>query len=181
MSIRASVYIATSLDSFIARPDGGIDWLEHASAAPSDSDYGYQAFMASVDAIVMGRGTFEKALGFEPWPYTGTRVVALSRTLAELPSRLEGHAELSSQEPAALCAKLEAEGVRHIYVDGGKTIQSFLRAGLITDLIITTIPVLIGAGLPLFGPLGRDLALEHIETQAFPNGFVQSRYRPTGQ
>ncbi|KAB8144901.1 dihydrofolate reductase [Chloroflexia bacterium SDU3-3] len=181
MSIRASVYIATSLDGFIARPDGDIDWLEQASAAASESDYGYQAFMDTVDAIVMGRGTFEKALGFDPWPYAGKRVVALSRSMAELPSRLEGHAELSHLDPVSLCARLEAEGVRHIYVDGGRTIQSFLRAGLITDMTITTIPVLIGEGLPLFGPLGRDLALEHIATQAFPNGFVQSRYRPASQ
>lgn len=181
MSIRASVYIATSLDGFIARPDGGIDWLEQASAAPSDSDYGYQAFMESVDAIVMGRGTFEKALGFDPWPYAGRRVVVLSRTLAGLPSHLAGHAELSHSHPTALCARLEAEGARHLYVDGGRTIQSFLRAGLITDLIITTIPVLIGEGLPLFGPLGHDLALAHVATQAFPNGFVQHHYRPAAQ
>jgi dihydrofolate reductase len=180
VTVNASVYIATSLDGFIARRGGELDWLVGEAGAEGEEDYGYAAFMETVDVVVMGRGTFEKVLTFDSWPYAGKRVVVLSSSLAEIPPGLAGDAELHALAPADLVARLASEGVRHLYVDGGETIQRFLGAGLITELIITRIPVLIGAGIPLFGPLPNDVKLEHVETRAFPNGFVQSRYQPLG-
>jgi dihydrofolate reductase len=178
VTIDASVYIATSLDGFIARRGGELDWLVGEGGAEGDEDYGYAAFMETVDVVVMGRGTFEKVLTFDPWPYAGKRVVVLSSSQVEIPPQLAGAAELHALAPADLVARLASEGARHLYVDGGQTIQRFLSAGLISSLIVTRIPVLIGEGIPLFGPLPHDVKLEHVETRSFPNGFVQSRYRP---
>ena len=175
---KCSVFIAASLDGFIARPDGDVGWLsrpEYASPDPAE-DFGYGAFAATVDTLVMGRETFEKVAGFEPWPYEGKRVVVLSgRPLAAaaLPpgvSRMAG-------EPAEVLRVLEAEGSRHVYVHGGVTIRRFLRAGLVDELTVTWIPVLLGAGRPLFGELGAEVELELLGSQAWPNGMVQSRYR----
>ena len=173
--MKASVYIATSLDGFIAREDGSLDWLP-GSEGGGDEDYGYQAFMDSVDVLVMGRNSYEMVLSFGEWPYGDKRVVVLSRTLTELADHLPQTVELSAASPAVLVAELESSGAKHLYIDGGKVIQSFLKAGLIQELIITKIPVLIGPGLPLFGPLDQDMALRHIETKSFESGLVQSRY-----
>ncbi len=175
---RCSVFIATSLDGFIARADGRIDWLDEANAVvPAGEDCGYSAFMSGVDALVMGRHTFELARSFAEWPYGATPVIVLSRRLAALPPGLPGTVRLVKAAPEALVAQLSAEGMRHLYIDGGVTIQRFLAAGLIDEVTITRIPVLLGAGRPLFGPLARDLRLEHLATRAFAFGFVQSRYR----
>lgn len=174
--ITGHVFIAASLDGFIARRDGGIDWLmEHAAEG---EDYGYDAFMAAVDGLVMGRGSFEKVLTFDEWPYRKP-VVVMSRTMkdADVPERLRGKVRISNSSPQALMDELEREGWRRVYVDGGKVIQSFLAEGLIEDMVLTRIPVLIGDGLPLFGPTERDIALQHLETKAFPSGLVSSRYR----
>jgi dihydrofolate reductase len=171
--VKISVFIATSLDGFIARLNGDIDWLVNAD---DPEDYGYKAFIATVNCLVMGRKSFEKALSFPEWPYAGMRVVVLSRTLKVIPEQAAGKAELSAGPIEMLAAKLRAEGLGRIYIDGGKTVQSFLRARLVTDMTITRIPVLIGSGLPLFGELPRDIHLDHIETKTFPSGFVQSRY-----
>ena len=178
MTLQASVYIATSLDGFIARPNGDLDWLIGDSGTQSDGDFGYQAFMDTVDVVVMGRNTFEKVLTFGAWPYSGRRVAVLSRSLSELPAGLPANVELILPAPNEVIAHLEAQGAKHLYIDGGLTIQAFLSAGLITDLIITRIPILIGEGIPLFGALSHDIKLEHIETRPFENGFVQSKYRP---
>jgi len=178
MSATASVFIATSLDGFIARVDGSIDWLLQAQATvPPGEDCGYQAFMNTVDGLVMGRKTFEQALDFDPWPYTGKQVVVLSRQGVAVPAALCDSVSVSAEAPADLLARLSAAGARRLYIDGGQTIQGFLRAGLIDELIITVIPVLLGAGRPLFGPLDADVALTHVETRAYPFGFVQSHYR----
>jgi dihydrofolate reductase len=177
--MKASVYIATSLDGMIARPNGDLDWLSSGEAQAGE-DYGYQAFIDTVDVLVMGRATFEKALTFEAWPYTGKRVVVLSSRHIQLPEHIPASVRVMAAPPAELVARLAEEGAAHLYVDGGQTIQRFLRAGLITDLIVTRIPILIGAGIPLFGALDRDVALTHVETRAFANGFVQSHYRVTG-
>ncbi len=173
MGTQFSVFIATSLDGFIARPNGGLDWLP---VPTPEEDYGYHAFMDSVDCLVMGRKSFETVLAFDPWPYGEKRVIVLSATLDEIPTPLGGRVELFKGSQEALVEKLSAEGVRRVYLDGGKTIQSFLRAGLVSDILITTIPVLIGEGIPLFGPLNGDVALKHLRTAAYPNGFVQSVY-----
>ena len=173
------VFIACSLDGFIARPNGNLDWLDQAAASGIGEDHGYEAFMARVDTLVMGRGTFEKVLTFPAWPYAGKRVVVLSRSLAEtdLPAHLRDVVELHGGTLTDLLPKL-AES-RGVYVDGGQVIQSFLRAGLIDELIVTRLPILLGQGLPLFGALNNDLALEHVQTRVFQgSGFVQSVYRP---
>ena len=178
MRPQCSVFIATSLDGFIARADGRIDWLEAANTTiPAGEDCGYAAFFASVDGMVMGRGTFETVLSFPTWPYGEKPVYVLSRTLAQLPQAVPPTLSLTSEPPTELLERLYAQGHRHLYVDGGRTIQGFLSAGLIQELTITVIPVLLGAGRPLFGPLWADVALELVSSREYPFGFVQSRYR----
>ena len=179
MSIHASVFIATSLDGFIAREDGSIDWLDKANAAvPPGEDFGYAAFFASVDTVVLGRNSYEKVLTFGEWPYGDKRVVVLSSKALNIPPNLSTTVSSSSETPEALVHRLAHEGAKHLYVDGGVTIQRFLAAGLIDDLTITLIPVLLGAGKPLFGALEKDLWLAHVATSAFEScGFVQIRYR----
>lgn len=171
------VFIATSLDGYIARADGGIDWLTGGEPAPPTEDFGYAEFMARMDGLVMGRGSFETVAGFDAWPYEKP-VVVLSGTLTpgDIPARLSGKVRLMSGPPANVLERLSAEGWRRAYVDGGETIQRFLAAGCIAELIVTRLPVLIGGGRPLFGPRDRDLWLTHDRTRAFGNGLVQSRY-----
>jgi dihydrofolate reductase len=169
--MKASVFIATSLDGFIARPNDDLDWL------PPDGgeEHGYEAFMATVDALVLGRRSFEKVLTFDRWPYGQKPVFVLSaRPLAPAPNGAV--VERMSGTPAEIVSRLAARGVGHIYVDGGVTIQRFLQARLIQRLVITRIPVLLGAGIPLFGPLARDTVLQHVETRQYPSGMVQSEY-----
>lgn len=166
-----SVFIGTSVDGYIARPDGGLDWLPAGGGEP----HGYDEFIASVDAIVIGRNTFETVLSFDPWPYGDQRVVVLSHQTLDT-SAARGVVEQMSGSPAEIVGKLAATGAQHLYVDGGLTIQGFLDAGLVDRLIITRVPVLIGSGVPLFGPLSRDLRLRHIATRHFPSGLVQTEY-----
>ena len=177
MTIKCSVFIATSLDGWIARKNGEIDWLTAPNPAGVGEDYGYKTFFDSVDALVMGRKTFELVLTFGEWPYADKRVIVLSSGSPHIPENLSGKVESTSLPPTDLVAQLATQGIRHVYVDGGKTIQSFLRAGLIDEMIITRIPVLIGDGIPLFGELEHDTQFEHIETQSYKSGFVQSRYK----
>ena len=169
--MRCSVFIATSLDGFIAREDGGLDWLPGDDCEP----HGYEEFFASVDAVVIGRGTFETVLGFGSWPYGSKPVFVLSsRHTVKLPPEAVG--EVLAGDPREISARLEERGFRHLYVDGGVTIQGFLRAGLIQRMTITRIPVLLGKGIPLFGDLPADLRLRHAWTRSFPSGMVQSEY-----
>lgn len=172
--MQISVYIATSLDGYIARSNGDIDWLPPIN--PDGEDYGYGAFIRTIDRIVMGRKSFEKVQCFDPWPYEGTPVTVLSQTLRTVPAHLSDQVSLSDASPETLTAQLASKGAKRIYVDGGQTIQAFLRAGLITDVTITTIPVLIGSGISLFGDLTHDVHLTHLTTQAFKDGLVQSSY-----
>ncbi|TWS99663.1 dihydrofolate reductase family protein [Reyranella sp. CPCC 100927] len=173
--VSGHVFIGTSLDGFIARPDGDIAWLD--THAGTNEDHGYAAVMALVDGLIMGRATYEKVLTFGDWPYTKP-VIVMSTSLSEaaLPHDLVGKVRLSAESPKALMDRLAQEGWRHAYVDGGKLIQSFLRADLIDDMIITRLPVLLGTGIPLFGPLEKDIPLRHVETTAFASGLVQSKY-----
>lgn len=170
------VFIATSLDGFIARPDGAIDWL--LSRGASGEDHGYERFMAGIDAIVMGRGTYEKVLELGPWPYERP-VLVLSATLAgvAVPEPLPRDVRVVDLSPEDALARLGAEGCRRVYVDGGKLIQSFLRRGLIDDLVLTRVPVLLGSGRPLFGALDADVSLAHEGTVSFGSGLVQTHYR----
>ncbi|MFO0691986.1 MAG: dihydrofolate reductase family protein [Polyangiales bacterium] len=179
MSIRASAFIATSVDGFIARLDGSIDWLDRANATiPEGEDCGYKAFFDSIDCIVMGRNTFELVRGFPEWPYADKPVVVLSSRTFEIPAALAPMVSSSSELPAELLLRLETSGYRRVYVDGGITIQRFLADGLIDDLTITLIPVLLGEGRPLFGPLAGDVELELLSTRSYEFGFVQLSYGP---
>ena len=169
--MKTSVFIGTSLDGFIARANGDLDFLPAGGGEP----HGYDEFMATVDALVIGRKTFETVLTFETWPYGEKRVFVLStRPLAAPP--LGAVVERMSGAPADIVSQLAARGIQHIYVDGGITIQRFLQAGLIQRLIITRVPVLIGAGIPLFGPVERDIILRHVGTRQYASGLVQSEY-----
>lgn len=175
--MKVSVYIATSIDGFIARSDGDVAWLHSIDNTDENEDYGYEKFMSSVDVLIMGRNTFEKVLTFGKWPYKNKRIVVISSRTVEIPINLAKFVEASSSEPFKLLANLERQGVKHVYVDGGKTIQGFLYAGLVDELIITKIPRLIGSGIPLFGPLSGDIILDHLGTHSYRNGLVQSKYR----
>jgi dihydrofolate reductase len=178
MSIKVSVFIATTLDGFISRINGDLDWLDEANKkVPSDEDCGYKAFMDTVDALVMGRYTYEKVLSFSSWPYGTKRVIVLSTQAVEIPVELQELVSCYSLEPEQLLELLSSQGVRHIYIDGGITIQKFLNAGLVNELTITTIPLLIGAGRRLFGEIHRDTHLVHISTKSFSFGCVQSKYQ----
>jgi len=174
--ITGHVFIATSLDGFIARPDGDIGWLLERDD-PAE-DHGYSSFIADKDTIVMGRGCYEKVLTMGEWAYDRP-VLVLSRQLADkpVPEGLKGRVRFSGSTPVDAMAQLEAEGVRRVYVDGGQLVQSFLRDGLIADLVVTTVPVLIGAGRPLFGALTHDVSLALESSRHFPSGLVQSTYR----
>ncbi len=170
------VFIATSLDGYIARPSGAIDWLVEGWPEVGH-DYGFAEFMETVDGMVMGRGTFDKVKTFDTWLYKKP-VVVMSRTLRneDIPSELGGKVRLSDAEPAQLMAELDREGWKRVYVDGGKIIQSFLRDGLIRDFVLTRIPVLLGEGIPLFGAHAKDIRLSHLKTTSYESGFVQSLY-----
>lgn len=175
--MRASVFIGTSVDGFIARPDDKLDFLPPGGGEP----HGYAEFMATVDALVIGRKTFEIVLAYPEWPYGKKRVVVLSTRPLDFSSVRGGMVEQMSGSPTEIVSKLAASGVQHVYVDGGITIQQFLRAGLIQRLTITRVPVLIGQGIPLFGALPHDVRLRHITTQHYPSGLVQTQYEVLNQ
>lgn len=168
----ASVFIGVSVDGFIARLDGALDFLPTDGGEP----HGYPEFFASVDALVIGRKTYETVKAFPEWPYGNKRVVVLSTQPLELSKQAAGNIEQMSGDPAEIVRKLEASGIRHIYVDGGVTIQRFLRAGLIQRFIITRVPVLIGQGIPLFNALPHDIHLKHVATQTYQSGLVKTEY-----
>jgi dihydrofolate reductase len=169
--VKASVFVGVSVDGFMARADGGLDFLPPGGGEP----HGYDEFMATVDALVIGRKTYETVLGFDTWAYGEKPVFVLSsHPLAPAPPGAV--VERLSGEPAGIVAQCATRGLRHIYVDGGITIQRFLVAGLIQRLIVTRVPVLIGSGIPLFGALPRDIVLTHVATRQYASGLVQSEY-----
>jgi dihydrofolate reductase len=167
-----SVFIGTSVDGFIARPNGALDFLPEGGGEP----HGYVEFMATIDALVIGRNTFETVLAFPEWPYEDKRVVVLSSAPVDFSAVRGGKVEQMSGSPAEIVSQLAATGAHNLYIDGGITIQRFLRAGLIQRLIITRVPVLIGQGIPLFGSLLHDVGLQHVATRQYPSGLVQSEY-----
>jgi dihydrofolate reductase len=172
-----AVFDGVSLDGFIARPNGDLDWLMGEGGGDS-AEYGYNEFIAGIDAIVMGRKSFEKVLTFDKWYYGNKRVIVLSHRPLDLSvaQTRGGLVEQMAGPPDEIAAKLAASGAMRLYVDGGITIQDFLRAGLIHRLIISRLPVLIGEGIPLFGSLLHDIRLHHIATRTFSGGMVQSEY-----
>lgn len=178
MGLTVSVFIATSLDGFIARENGGLDWLDAANkVVPKGEDCGYQNFFESVDVMVMGRKTYEKVLSFGIWPYEPKQVIVLSSNVVRIPEQQRSSVSFSSETPTELCDRLANEGAKRLYVDGGATIQRFLAEGLITDMTITVIPILLGSGIPLFGKLPRDIPLKPASVTHYDFGFVQTTYQ----
>src|SRR4249919_1521415 len=171
--MKSIVFIGTSLDGFIARKNGDIDWLVHY--ANDEAVNAYEKFMSRIDAIVIGRGTFEKVLSFPSWPYA-KKVFLLSTSIKDVPAILKEKVTILSMKPAELLNYLSGKGFSNIYVDGGKVIQDFLKEDLIDELIISKVPVLLGEGIPLFGYLHADLQFEHTRTEAGSNGLVRSYY-----
>jgi dihydrofolate reductase len=167
------VYIATSLEGFIARVDGDISWLESVPNA-SSSDFGYGEFINKIDGVILGRNTFEVVLGFESWPYTQP-VFVLSNTLDKIPEELKDKVEIVNGELKSILKTLDEKGIHNLYIDGGKTIQSFLKEDLIDEMIITTVPILLGDGIPLFGYLERDLKFK-CEKVEYISQFVVKNY-----
>lgn len=167
-------YIAASLDGYIATEAGGLEWLE-AIPNPDSSDFGYADFIERVDAIVMGRNTFEKVLSFSEWPYQKP-IFVLSNYLSKVPEHLRPKVQLVNGDLVLLCQKLSALGYRNLYVDGGGTIQSFLQQDLIDELIITRVPILLGGGYSLFGKLEQPLDFVHAKTEIYHNHLVKSHY-----
>lgn len=181
--MKASAFIATSLDGYIARRDGNLDWLFSAAPTGGDAaeDYGYREFIDTVDTIIMGRNTYEKVRTFGTWPYDGKQVVVLTTRPIDIPPELQGSVRAAAGAPAEVVAGLAAAGGRHAYVDGGQTIQRFLDAGLLERLIVNTVPVLIGDGIPLFGRARADITLAHVRTRTYSSGLVQNEYAVTRQ
>ena len=168
--MRCSVYVAVSLDGFIARPDGDIGWL--TTVARPGEDYGYARFFASIDALIIGRKTYEVALGFATWPYAGKRVIVLTHA----PSEPRHDEHFYGGTPEALVHQLSLEGLQHAYVDGASVIQQFLAAGLVRRATVSVIPLLLGEGVRLFGHAGRDLPLRLVHAKTFESGLVQLSY-----
>ncbi len=183
--MKCSVYIATSVDGFIAREDGSIDWLESSGKQDAEmgenADMGFDDYISSVDCLIMGRNTMEIISSFhltpDQWPYRDTRIIALSNTVKEPPENLKDKVEMYTGDLRELIAKLEREGCKHAYIDGGKTIQTFLNLKLINEMTITLIPILLGQGKPLFGQTTQDIKLEEADAITFPNDFVQVNYK----
>ena len=171
---KVSVFIGVSLDGFIARTNGDLDWMR-GPGGQAGGDYGYNSFVARIDAIVMGRKTFEKVLTFEMWPYQKPVIVLTHRPL-RIPTRLRKNVETMSAAPDVVVNRLAERGLLRLYVDGGQTIQGFLRTGMVHELIISRLPILIGTGIPVFGPLLKDIRLKHVRTRTYPGGMVQSAY-----
>jgi len=183
--MKCSVFIATSLDGYIATPDGGVDWLDHVGDQSADlgedADMGFLALMESVDCLIMGRKCMEKIASFnltdEQWPYGNTRVIALSNSLSDVPDSVKGKVELMSGDIPNILNQLESEGHKHAYVDGGALISSFLNLKLINELIITQAPVILGEGISLFQNIQQSINLVNAEAKAYPNGFVQVKHQ----
>lgn len=173
---KVSVFVGTSLDGFIAREDGGLDWLMGGTDV-TPAEYGYDAFIKDIDAIVMGRRTYEVGLTFDTWYYKDMPVIVLSHRPIQRPKNApEAKVEAMAGEPADIVAQLEKRALRRLYVDGGETIQRFLRAGLVDEITVSQLPVLIGSGIPLFGPLPHDVKLRHLQQRTFRGGMVQNTY-----
>lgn len=172
----SEVFIATSLDGFIARKDGDIRWLVELPV-PEGEDFGYSAFMTGIGAMVMGRASFEKALSFADWPYP-VPVVVLSRSpgAVTVPEALRGRVRASAATPREVLADLGRQGARRVYVDGGQVIRAFLAERLIRRIILTRVPVLLGDGLALFGHGAGDIGARLVAARHWENGFVQQEY-----
>ena len=167
---RISVFIAHSVDGYIATDDDSLDWL--FAAAPEGEDYGFEAFLADVDLIAMGRGTYDFIKDFPELPY-GDRPIHVLTHQALGPR--DGFSFYAAT-PEEAVASWEEAGVRRVYLDGGTVISAFLEAGLVDDMLLTSVPLLLGSGRPLFHRIGRSTPLRLVDTQAFPSGMLNRRY-----
>lgn len=182
--MKCSVYIATSVDGYIASADGAVDWLHTAGNLQADlgenADMGFRDFIRNIDCMIMGRKCMEVISNMnltpEQWPYGDIRIVVLSNTLQQPPENLRDKVEMFSGEIPDVISKLEKAGFKHAYIDGGSTITSFINLQLINDITITNAPILLGEGIPLFGKIGSRVKLEKAESTAFLNDFIQIKY-----
>ncbi len=170
--MKLSVFCGISVDGFLARPNHTVDFLETGEQEP----HGFEEFYGSVDVVVIGRRTYEFVLAYGKWLYGKKPVVVLSRQPPDFSWIKGGVVEHMSGEPPKILSQLKARGFKHAYIDGGVTIQRFLAAELIDRLVITRVPVVIGEGIPLFGPVPHDIALHHVATRTYRGGLVQSEY-----
>lgn len=176
--VKCSAFLAASLDGFIADEHGSIEWLEELNRlVPAGEDCGYSEFSAQVDALVMGRNTFQQVLRFPEWPYRGKTVFVLSTSISSMPAEACDHAMLLNAPPSEVVGLLEKRGHKHLYIDGGATIQGFLAAGLLDEITITHVPIALGRGTPLFGPESGHVRFELMRSRSYPFGFVQNTYR----
>ncbi len=168
-----SIYIAMSIDGYIARKNGGIDWLEYGHTG--DEDYGFKEFIGSVDALVLGKNTYEVVSGFDKWPYEGKKVIVLSNTL----NLVRNEVELFSGQLTDLLCMLHSQGIKRVWIDGGVTVCKFLEAGLVDDITISVIAMVLGSGIPLFSTMNKEHKCRLISTQSYPSGLVQLKYEVT--
>ena len=183
--MKCSVYIATSVDGFIAKDDGSVDWLHTAGNPEADmgnqTDMGMNDYFSSFDCMIMGRKCMDMISSMkltpEQWPYGDTRIIVLSNTIKVAPENMLGKVEIYSGDIQALISNLESEGYEHAYIDGGATIQAFINLKLINEMTITRAPILLGEGIPLFGKTFKDIKLEEAKATAFPNDFIQVKYK----
>ena len=177
--VKVSVFIGTSLDGFIGRGNGDIDWLDDANkqVTPGE-DFGLKSFLESVDQIIMGRKTFDQAMNFDNWPYSNTKMIVLTSKNIEIPQKLRETVTTSTtSSPEQLIKELSDQSINHIYIDGGLVIQDFLSARLVDEITVTIIPILIGKGKSFSGLLLKDLSLKHLKTTVYNFGFVQIKYK----
>ena len=171
--MKTSIYIGTSIDGYIAREDGSIDWLENYNN--NEIFKNYSEFIKKIDAVIIGKGTFEKVLTFPSWPYD-KMVFVLSSSIKKLSNNIKGKAEVISMKPKEVLNILNSRNFTTVNIDGGKVIQSFLRDDCIDEMIISKVPVLLGKGIPMFSQLDSELLFNHIGTNVYSNGLVMSRY-----
>ncbi len=167
---KVSIYIASSIDGYIARKDGNLDWLHYGHIG--DEDYGFKKFTSTIDAVVMGRNTYEVVAGFDEWAYKDKRVIVLSKTLP----KVRKEAELFSGQLTELLTKLHAENIKRIWVDGGVTVSKFLEEGLVDDITVSIIAMVLGSGIPLFSTMNQEHKCHLVSTQSYPSGLVQLKY-----
>lgn len=167
---KISIYIATSIDGYIARKDGNLDWLNYGHTG--DEDYGFNAFINGIDALVLGRNTYEVVSSFAQWPYDGKRVIVLSNTV----KAVRKEAELFHGKLTDLTSILYADGIKHVWVDGGITVSKFFEAGLVDDITISIIAMVLGSGIPLFSTMNKEHKCRLLSTQSYPSGLVQLKY-----
>ncbi|NKF49290.1 dihydrofolate reductase [Shewanella sp. WXL01] len=183
--MKCSVFIATSIDGYIATEDGNVDWLEQAGNQQADMsdnpDMGFNEYINSVDCMIMGRKCMEKIASFnltdEQWPYGKLPIYVLSRTMTKPPQNLVGKVEMVNDGIEALLSRLELQGLKHAYIDGGATICAFINLQLIERMIITQAPVVLGKGISLFNDIKSPVSVTQVSAQSYPNDFVQVSYR----